>query len=570
MLRDVTPSKRTPPKPGRRRPAPSRGDGRHPRLRLPSPRSLLPAVGAAAAGTAVTLAFPPTDLWWAAPLGLALLIGILRGRGPWAGAGLGLVFGIAFFTPLLHFTAVAMSNPIGWAALTAVESLYIAALGAAWTLISRLPALNTVEAGRPTVGRVVSFAVLWCGVEELRSSWPWGGFPFGRLAFAMSDAPALPFAAYGGSIGLSLLVALAAACLVEVVTAVRARTPLPAAGAAACAAVALLAPSAIPLDTAPQDGTLRVGAVQGDVAKDFEDAFERAQEVTGNHVLATQELADDVGPGTLDVVIWPENAADLDPRTHPSTAALVEEAAQAVDTQVLVGAVLFEDDVRYNDMIVWTPGQGAGAYYRKHQPVPFAEYVPLRDLVSRVTDQADRIGTDMAPGTGPRTLTVHAAPQDRDVPLAMGICFEVAYDDALRRGVEEGGELVVIPTNNASFLDSSEADQQLAQGRVQAVVHGRSVVQVSTVGITAVIDPAGTVEQHTEPYTRASLVADVGLRTSRTPADVLGQWPGLVLCAAAALLTAAGIVSGARRRPGAPSGRPRRPANRRNRTEGKL
>ena len=130
----------------------------------------------------------------------------------------------------------------------------------------------------------------------------------------------------------------------------------------------------------------------------------------------------------------------------------------------------------------------------------------------------------------------------------MGICFEVAYDDTLRNGVRQGGELIVIPTNNASFLSSSEAAQQLAQGRVQAVVHGRSVVQVSTVGITAIINPKGEVEQQTRPYTQASLVTDAGLRTSMTPADTMGDWPGHVLCGCAAMLVIAGIVSSTMRR----------------------
>ena len=116
----------------------------------------------------------------------------------WTGAGLGLVFGLAFFAPLLHFTAVAMGNPIGWAALTLVQALYMVVLGAAWALVSRVSALTDVGpgAGHAVTARIVSFTVLWCGVEELRSSWPWGGFPFGRLAFAMADAPLLPFAAY--------------------------------------------------------------------------------------------------------------------------------------------------------------------------------------------------------------------------------------------------------------------------------------------------------------------------------------------------------------------------------------
>ena len=544
MLQPVTPPKRTSDKPHAGRPAPS---GRPGRLRVP--RALTPVLAAALAGLAVTAAFPPIGLWWAAPVGIAVLLGSLQGRGTGAGAGLGLVFGLAFFAPLLHFTAVAMGNPIGWVALTLVQALYTAALGAAWALVGRLPALaGGPGALRTAAVRTVSFTVLWCGVEELRSSWPWGGFPFGRLAFAMADAPMLPFAAYGGSIGLTLLVVLIGACVFEAVNAVRTRALLPALVASACAGLALAAPHALPVHTAAEDGTLRVGAVQGNVAKDFEDAFNRALEVTGNHAQATDQLAADVGGRSLDVVIWPENAADLDPRTHRSTADMIESSAQAVGAPIMVGAVLFEDDVRYNDMVVWTPGQGAGSYYRKHRPVPFAEYVPLRDLIRRATAEVDRIGTDMAPGTGPQTLTVHAATQDRDVALAMGICFEVAYDDVLRDGVRQGGEMIVIPTNNASFLTSSEAAQQLAQGRVQAVVHGRSVVQVSTVGITAIISPRGVVEQQTRPYTQAALVADVGLRTSTTTADALGSWPGRVLSGSAAALVAAGIVSEAVRR----------------------
>ncbi|MBW3070262.1 apolipoprotein N-acyltransferase [Actinomyces sp. 594] len=509
----------------------------------PRIRRLLPLLGSVCAGLAVWAAFPPLNVWWAAPLGLALLATVLRGRGPGVGAGLGLVFGLALFTPLLHFTAVAMGNPLGWVALTAVESLYLAAFGSAWALVGRIGRLEH-GGGAVVLARMLAFAVVWCGVEEVRSSWPWGGFPFGRLAFAMADAPMLPFAAYGGAIGLSALVAFAGAGLAEAGRAVRGRRNLSALVAAALAGLVTAAPILLPVDGAAQDGTLRVGAVQGNVAEEFEDAFNRALEVTGNHAEATRTLAGDVGRGTLDVVIWPENAADLDPRDFSASAALVDSAAQSVGAPVLVGAILYADGVRYNDMVVWSPGAGAGEYYRKHRPVPFAEYIPLREQLRQLTDQVDRIGTDLAPGTGPYTLTVHAAAQDRDVKLAMGICFEVAYDDTLRDGVEQGGELIVIPTNNASFLHSSEAEQQLAQGRVQAVIHGRALVQASTVGVTAIINPRGVVEQRTQPYTQAALVADVPLRTSITVADRLGGLPGLALQVAAALLTAAGMVSG--------------------------
>ena len=511
------------------------------------------------AGLATYTAFPPMNLWWSSLIGVGTLMLLVRGRRFWPGTGLGLFYGLGLFTPLLHFTMVGMGNPIGWIALTLFESLYLAGLGGAWALVSRLPQLEGASSGRnplhhvPAGARgVLAFALLWSGVEELRSVWPLGGFPFGRLAFAMADAPILPAAAYVGSTGVGLLVALAAACVAHMAKTLYERHLVPVVVSTALAAALLVAPRLLPLDTRAENGTVRVGTVQGNVATDFEDAFNRALEVTGNHAEATRKLADDVGPGNLDMVIWPENSADLDPRDYPASAAIVDEAAQAVQAPVLVGAVPFVDDIRYNDVLVWNPGDVSGKtthpYYRKHRPVPFAEYIPARSLVRRLTTQVDRVGIDMLPGTGSSTLTVPAVSQDREVTFAMGICFEVAYDDALRTGVRQGGQAIVIPTNNASFLDSGEAAQQLAQGRVQAVVHGRSVIQASTVGYTAIINPRGEVEQVTRPYTQASLVADVPLRSSQTVADRLGPVPGLIILAGAGLLLSAGIVGQVRLR----------------------
>ena len=52
----------------------------------------------------------------------------------------------------------------------------------------------------------------------------------------------------------------------------------------------------------------------------------------------------------------------------------------------------------------------------------------------------------------------------------------------------------------------------------------------------------------TRPYTQASLVADVPLRSSQTVADRLGPVPGLIILAGAGLLLSAGIVGQVRLR----------------------
>ena len=133
----------------------------------------------------------------------------------------------------------------------------------------------------------------------------------------------------------------------------------------------------------------------------------------------------------------------------------------------------------------------------------------------------------------------------RVVPIGVGICFEVAYDDLIRDAVAAGAELLVIPTNNANFGMSDESTQQLAMSRLRAIEHGRATVQISTVGVSAVISPAGVVRERTELFTADQMVATVPLRTDLTPATRYGDVITWTVRGLAVALVAAG-VAGAR------------------------
>ena len=85
------------------------------------------------------------------------------------------------------------------------------------------------------------------------------------------------------------------------------------------------------------------------------------------------------------------------------------------------------------------------------------------------------------------------------------------------------------------------------RGRRPRLPEGPAGHGAAGVGLDLVHVP-GLVEQVTRPYTQASLVTDAGLRTSMTPADTMGDWPGHVLCGCAAMLVIAGIVSSTMRR----------------------
>ncbi|MCK9793600.1 apolipoprotein N-acyltransferase [Isoptericola sp. 4D.3] len=557
------------------------------------PATLLLAVAAA---VCLWASFPDVGAWPLAFVGVGLLFAALRRDGRRAAGWnflVGLVAGVTFWLPHIWWANFA-TDTVPWVALSVLEALFLAGFGALWTWARRWGWVR-----RHALSQAGVFAVLFVAVEQWRSEIPFGGFPWGRLAWAVAGAPTGRAAWLGGTTLVSLLVAAAGVLLALAVGRVL-RTPwgqaAPRRGAAASAgalvvvaAVLATGPQLLPLahdpgtrevtDVDPADpghvgtvvdagtataeaGVLRAGAVQGNVSEPGEGSFANRAEVLNNHLAGTYAIADEQAAGDfgdrdgIDVVLWPENGSDLDPQTTPEVGAAIDDAATAVGAPILVGAQEWPDSGgRYNVALLWEPGAGVTQRYAKQHPAPFGEYIPIRGFVRLFSAQVDRVTTDMIPGTEPAVveLPVDGGAIGRDagattVPMATVICFEVAYDEIVRDAVQRGAQVLVVPTNNASFGYTAESTQQLAMTRLQAITTGRAAVQVSTVGVSGVVAPDGTLVARTQLFTPDHWVADLPLRTELTPAVRAGYWPGWAVGAAAVVLVVGGIVSAVRAR----------------------
>src|SRR3954465_5558930 len=192
------------------------------------PRAVALAL-ALVSGIALDLSFPDPGWWVLAAPAVAGLTLAVRGASTRWGALLGLVAGLGCFVPLLHWSGVYV-GALPWLALAVSQACFVALVGAALVWAWRVPG------GR--AGTVPAVSGLWVLGEGLRARLPFGGFPWGRLAFSQSDAPALGWAAVGGAPLVSAVVAAAGASLaVAVADLVRRRAGFPA-GSAVCAAVA--------------------------------------------------------------------------------------------------------------------------------------------------------------------------------------------------------------------------------------------------------------------------------------------------------------------------------------------
>ena len=486
-------------------------------LRLPW--ALLAAL---AGGLALAAAFPPAGFWPLAAAGPALLVIALYRQGLRASFLVGLVFGIAFFVPLLSWLVnVAW---YAWAALAIAEALIFGLLAVGQRLLLGLP------------GWPLAVATWWVAAEALRSRWPYA-FPWGRLAMSQAGAPTAGWAAIGGPPLLSFLVALTGAMLAWLVLGRgtgRRRLVLAAAATAATAGVAL-AGTLLPVDGAGAgQRTATVAAVQGDVphARSLPGLL-RASTVTENHAAATRALAAQVASGTRpapDLVIWPENSTDLDPGEYPAIYATIARAVAAIDRPVLVGALL-ENPLR-NTGQLWLPGRGPVQIYVKRQLVPFGEYIPFRSLLAHVTPLVNLQPVNFT--AGHRAVVFHQGA----IRLGDVICYEVGFDGLVRSEVTAGANLLAVQSNDATFEvdgQSGESTQQVAMARIQAITSDRAIVYASTTGESAIIAPDGAVLARTGMWQRAVLDRPVPLRTGLTLADRLAGWPEAVLTALAVL-----------------------------------
>jgi apolipoprotein N-acyltransferase len=520
---------------------------------LPRLTRLVATIGG---GVLLCTSFPSVNWWWAAVVAAALLAWVLKHPATTlvGGFGYGFLFGFAFYVPLLPWISL-LVGAVPWLALATMCALFPGFFGFFAVWVRRLPTWP------------LWFAVVWTAQEWLKSVIPFGGFPWGAVAFGQAEGPLLPLVQLGGvallSFGVVLLGFSVTAIALEIAkwwrTGSRARGSASEGEAAAAPPPAVVLPGVcfcLVLFTAvmiwPQvrhsgagsggEPTVTVAAIQGNVPRLGLGFNEQRRAVLDNHVDETLRLAEDVRAGAApqpQFVIWPEDSSDIDPFVNADAAQRIAEAAHAINAPILIGSVLAVPshdpgpEQYTNTAIVWNPVTGPADRHDKEIVQPFGEYLPMRWLFEHLSSKAGLAG-NFIPGKGTDVVQIGG------VPVGVATCWEVIFDRAPRKAVLNGAQLLAVPANNATF-NKRMSEQQLAFAKVRAVEHDRYVVVAGTTGISAIIAPDGAELVRTDFFQPAYLDIQVRLKTKLTPAT---QWSPIVqwvLVAAAGAVILAGI-----------------------------
>jgi len=483
------------------------------------PRPVLPlgvaAFAAAVGGALLTTAFPALSWWPMVFLAVPLTLVTLIGRRAWGAALVGFAFGAAFFLINVSFTSRYL-GPVPWLALSLLEAVLtaVAAVPIAWAY-RWMPRLLPARWAQVTVLPAL-VAGLWTMRELLLGTFPYGGFPWGRIGITQVNSPLAQLASWVGVNGLTFVVVFVCAAVVEYVRLRRLRDIRLLAAPAAVAVLAV----ALPQFPTTDAGSVRVGAVQGNGPTGYFD--ERGPgDVLQAQLDATAPLLGE----KLDVLLWPEGSMDSDPTRDDTTAAVLDGLSEQLDAPLIVAAVTKRGDQYFNSSLLWRHGADNPVQtYDKRHPVPFGEYVPDRWLYHFFApDLIDLIQREYTPGAEPPVFDLGG------VKVGLAICFDVIYDDVITDGARAGAEVFMFQTNNADFRGTDENLQQLAFARMRAIETGRAVVNISTVGTSQMIAPDGTEIAGLKADTAGAMLEDVPLRTGLTPAMIIAPALALVL-----------------------------------------
>lgn len=535
---------------------------------------------AALGGWLLGLATPRLAWWPMLFIGVLLVLAALWRQRLGVAALAGAAAGAAFWLPVLSWLTLYL-GPVPWLGLSVVMLLWYLLMGlaiaAATRGLARLPGRPWLRVGAAALA-VVGF---WVLREQLQGSVPYGGFPWGRLAHFVAETPLASLVSWLGFSGLSGLLALACAVPVavlferlgratdrlEVVEPVESaesteqtdqpdpavRSTLVARGRAVAfptafavlgtvLALALLA--MVPVAPVERTGSLRVVAVQGNAKAGIFDDRESG-DVLRAHLNATQRVVDRLRAEgeRVDVIVWPENSAEFNLPRNPLAEVQIAALAREAGAPIVLGSVLQDADGTYtNSSLVWTGEGDTGVRYDKMHPVPFAEYMPNREFFRALApDLVDLVQLDYQTGTRSPAIEVPVGETAARIRAGIAICFDIIFDDQAERMVDDGAQIIFAQTNNADFGHTAESAQQLQIARLRAIETGRSLVNISTVGTSAIVAPDGRDLARLEPYTADAMVADVPLTRGETPAISFGAW----ICGVWIAIGAAGLLGGA-------------------------
>ena len=461
-------------------------------------------------GALSVLAFAPFHYSPLLLLTLAGLFAVWRGQSVRAAALSGFSFGLGLFGAGVSWVYVSLHTYGGMPAVFAgASTLLFCAYLAVYPALAG--ALFAKLRSHRALFDIPLLAACWTMAEWLRG-FVFTGFPWLNVGYSQTPpSPLAGFAPVLGVYGVGMVLALCAALVA--CFAIKHRRPL-AIGLAAIALTGWGVGSVKWTQALPQE--ISVSLMQTNVEQSLKWRPEfLAHLLEDNHTIAA------MSPARL--MVLPETTLPLlIEQLPPGYLDRLARIARAGGGDLVLGT--FDRDGAgqiFNSAI--SLGASPVQRYAKSHLVPFGEFSP--PLFSWVYSMLKMPMSDQTRGrTDQPPLSVAGE------KVAVNICYEDVFGEEIARSARNATLLLNL-SNLAWYGDSLAQPQHLQIARLRALETGRPMLRATNTGMTAVVEPDGSVRAQLPAFTRGVLQVLVRGTTGTTPYVRWGNVPVVLLCA---------------------------------------
>jgi len=391
--------------------------------------------------------------------------------------------------------------------------------------------MQRLRVATPWINAMI-FCCAWA-LMEWSLTWLLTGFPWLFVGYSLTDSLFVGLLPVWGALGTGFW---ALVCTIGSVLCVRAawqRLPIARGSVAMIMLPLALVLFAWPWQWVTSSGAHSVAIVQGNVDQAVKWDADQRQAIVNRYLRLSEPH------WSADALVWPEFALTAYGADAERIISALDARGKQAATNVVIGAprVEWRHDIEgtstnapryklFNAALGLGQAQGL---VTKHHLVPFGDYVPLQDWLRGLIDFFDLPMSNATRGAAQQDNVVLSL-NGRLVQAAIGICYEIAYGNSMRKRAEQAGVLMTL-TNDTWFGRSIGPHQHMQIARVRALENGRWLLRAANDGITGVVDHRGQIRAQLPQFVEGVLATSFQVMQGATPYRLMGDWPLLIIIA---------------------------------------
>ncbi len=261
------------------------------------------------------------------------------------------------------------------------------------------------------------------------------------------------------------------------------------------------------------DKPIKIALIQGNISSNQKWQENTTSLIFETYYNLTTQAISETRP---DIIVWPETVLPISLNNTQYLEEL-QKTAFETKTSLIIGGFYYDRQAQkdYNCMYyIQADGTIKLPLYAKRELVPFGEFLPFRNTLSKlfpVLRDINATGSDLTPGTESIVNELSGVGTFGSL-----ICFDSLFPQIAKESVNAGAQLLFLSTNDSWFEDSIGVYLHRNHAVLRAVENRRWLVRAANTGISCFISPQGEVFESLPPLTEGYTVYDVALQNTNT------------------------------------------------------